>query len=348
MKKFNKLLNRLGIARIIIILFFIALCILAVVIKLPISMLLSETIMRTGMYGILVLAMVPGIISGTGLNFGIPIGIICGLVGGLYSIEFNLNGFTGFFTAVAISIPLAAAIGYGYGLLINKVKGSEMMVGTYMGFSAVSLMCIGWLLIPFNSPAIKWPIGKGVRVTISLSERYAKVLNNFMNFKIGEVEIPTGLILFLFINCLFMWIFLRSKSGVTMKAAGDNPKFAEASGINVDKCRLRGIILPTVLGAEGIIVYAQSYGFYQLYQSPMMMGFPAVASILIGGASTNDAKISHVLVGTFLFQGLLVMALPITNEIVKEGDLSEIVRIIVSNGIILYALTKAGGGEECE
>ena len=37
-------------------------------------------------------------------------------------------------------------------------------------------------------------------------------------------------------------------------------------------------------------MYAQSYGFYQLYQAPMMMGFAAVAAILIGGASTTSAR----------------------------------------------------------
>lgn len=130
-----------------------------------------------------------------------------------------------------------------------------------------------------------------------------------------------------------------------MKAAGDNPKFASSSGINVDKTRILGTILSTVLGAIGIIVYSQSYGFIQLYDGPLMMAFPAVAAILIGGASAQKAKIYHVILGTFLFQGLLTIALPVANQIVSEGNLSEVLRMIVQNGIILYALTKVGGEE---
>ena len=35
----------------------------------------------------------------------------------------------------------AAAVGIIYGVLLNAVKGSEMMIATYVGFAFVSLMC---------------------------------------------------------------------------------------------------------------------------------------------------------------------------------------------------------------
>lgn len=343
--KLKDLISNFGVPRIIIIGFLLLLLVISVVVKLPLGMLLTDTLIRTGMNGVLVLAMVPGILCGIGLNFGLPLGIIAGLIGGLLSIEMNLTGFPALIVAIAISIPIAIIIGIGYGLLLNKVKGSEMMVATYAGFSAISLMCIAWLVLPFKSNEIKWPIGTGLRTTIALTDRYDKILNKLWEFPIGNVTIPTGLLLFFFLCCVLVWLFLRSKAGLTMKAVGDNPIFATASGINVDRARVIGTTLSTILGAVGIIVYAQSYGFYQLYQAPMMMGFAAVAAILIGGASATNAKISHVLLGTLLFQGLLTVALPVANKLVTEGNLAEIARIVVSNGIILYALTKAGGGE---
>jgi len=125
-----------------------------------------------------------------------------------------------------------------------------------------------------------------------------------------------------------------------MRAVGENPRFAVASGLSVDKYRLIGIMLSTILGAIGIIVYAQSFGFLQLYTAPMFMGFTAVAAILIGGATIKKASIGNVFIGTFLFQGILVVALPVANKIMVTGDLAEISRIIISNGVILYALTQ--------
>ncbi|QEK12500.1 ABC transporter permease [Crassaminicella thermophila] len=335
--------NKFGLPRLIISSFFIFLFIVALLLKLPIYSLISDTIRRFGMYGILVLAMVPAIQSGIGPNFALPLGIICGLLGGLISIELGLTGAGSFFAGLFISLPFAIIVGWVYGILLNKIKGSEMLVATYTGFSVVFFMSIMWILLPFKHPEMVWPIGQGLRVTIALDSTFGEILNNFLLFHIGGIKVPTGLLLFFFACCFIVWLFSRSKMGVAMKAAGDNPKFAAASGINVDNCRIIGTILSTVLGAVGILVYAQSYGFIQLYQAPLMMAFPAVAAILIGGASASKAKISHVILGVFLFQGLLTVALPVANEIVREGNLSEVLRMIVQNGIILYALTKVGG-----
>lgn len=308
------------------------------------SGLIVDSLVRIGMNGVLVLAMVPGVVSGTGLNFGLSLGILAGLLAGCISIELDLKGASAFFGAVAISIPISIVVGYLYGWLLNKVKGDEMTVGTYLGFSIVSLMSIFWLILPFKSPKMVWAIaGSGLRTTIALTDSYGKILDNFLSFGIG---IPTGTIIFFSVCCILMWLFLRSKSGLAMIAAGDNPKFASASGINVDKQRMTGTILSTVLGGIGILVYAQSFGFLQLYQAPLMMPFAAIAAILIGGATAKKAKISHVISGVILFQALLTISLPVLNKLVPEGaNLSEIIRIIVSNGVILYALTKVGGDD---
>ena len=61
-----------------------------------------------------------------------------------------------------------------------------------------------------------------------------------------------------------------------------------------------------------------------------MMGFTSVAAVLIGGASPNRAKISHVLIGTFLFQGILALGLPVANQFIPESNLSEVMRLIIS------------------
>ena len=94
-----------------------------------------------------------------------------------------------------------------------------------------------------------------------------------------------------------------------------------------------------MLGAIGILVYEQSFGFIQLYMGPFYMAFPVVAAILLGGASVNKASIINVVVGTFLFQGILTMTPSVINS-VMQTDMSEVIRIIVSNGMILYALTR--------
>lgn len=342
---YTSLVKKLGVPRLIISLFYILLCLLAFIFNLSLPTQIGNTLVRLGMNGVLVLAMLPGIQCGISLNLGLPLGIIGGLIGGLLCIEFGFSGWFGFFFAIAVGIVIAAVTGFLYGLLLNRLKGSEMSVTTYVGFSIVSLMCIAWLVLPFTSKIMKWPMGKGLRTTIGLQTTYRHLLNDFLAFDILGIKIPTGLLLFFALCCFLIWLFMRSKTGIAMSAAGANPRFAAATGINVNKMRIIGTMISTILGAVGIVVYGQSYGFMQLYQAPRQMGFLAASAILLGGASTARASISNVIIGTFLFQGVLTLGMPVANALVPQSTISETLRILISNGIILYALTKAGGGK---
>ena len=338
------LVDKLGIPRVVIGVFFVLLCFMCLWYDLSLPTLLSNSVVRMGMNSIMVLAMVPGIQCGISLNLGLPIGLVAGLIGGLVTIEWGIPGWWGFLFAIAFGCAIAALCGYLYAQLLNRLKGEEMSVTTYVGFSIVSLMCIAWLVLPFNSLKLRWPLGTGLRNTIGLDNtNFKQILNNFLSFSIGDFFVPTGLLLFMALCCWLVWLFSRSKTGIAMQAVGNNPRFAQASGINVDKMRIIGTTFSTVLGAVGILVYSQSYGFMQLYTAPRQMGFVAASAILIGGASTSRCKISHVLIGTFLFQGVLTLGMPVANVLVPGSTISETLRILISNGIILYALTKSGG-----
>ena len=124
-----------------------------------------------------------------------------------------------------------------------------------------------------------------------------------------------------------------------MTAVGSNPVFAKAAGINIDRTRTLSVIISTWLAAIGILVYEQGFGFIQLYMAPFYMAMPAVSAILIGGASVNKASITNVIIGTFLFQGIVTMTPTVMNNMVHM-DMSEVIRMIASNGMILYALTR--------
>ncbi len=371
MKKIKTIFDNIGLPRLIIGLFFVGLVITSLVLGFDAGPLFSDVLRRWLMYGILVLAMIPGVQSGIGLNFGISLGISAGLLGAVLSMEISYLGnwaekfgagsaWLTLLLALTIGIVLASIVGTLYGLLLNRVKGSEMTVSTYVGFSVIAFMNIVWLSFTFKNGELSWPLqGKGLRNTASLAGSFGGILSNpdvvkntqpawlhWLAFRVGGVTIPLGLILVFALCCFIVWLFFRSKLGIAMSAAGENQLFTRSSGINVDRKRIQGTAFSTILGAVGIIMYAQTYGFLQLYNAPLMMGFAAVASILIGGASVMRAKISHVLIGALLFQGILVTALPVVNEVIEIGTLPEVLRIIISNGIILYALSKTKGGNQ--
>jgi simple sugar transport system permease protein len=134
-------------------------------------------------------------------------------------------------------------------------------------------------------------------------------------------------------------MFFRTRAGISISAARSNPRFARAAGISDERTRIQATMLSTVIASIGIVVFAQSYGFIQLYTAPLLMAFPAVACLLIGGASVSRATLTHVVIGTILFQSILTVALPVTSQVI-QGDISETARLIIQNGMILYALTR--------
>lgn len=341
MRNLKTFIEDFGWPRIIIFFFLIFLFIMAPFVRVRLDASISDVLNRFGQNAIMVLAMVPMIQSGCGLNFGLALGIVSGLLGATLSLQFQLHGILGFLGAIALAAPFALVFGWFYAKLLNKVKGEEMTIAMYVGFSFIMFMCIMWLILPYNNPTMVWGYaGKGLRTTITVEGYWLKILNNFLAIRIGQFFVfPTGLLLFVGLFAFLMWLFLRSKTGTAMTAVGSNPDFARASGVDVDKMRTISIIISTFLGAVGIIVYEQSFGFIQLYTAPSPMVFPAVAAILIGGASINKASMVNVLVGTILFQGLLTMTPSVINSLLQT-DMSEVIRIIVSNGMILYALTR--------
>ncbi|MCL2865079.1 MAG: ABC transporter permease [Lachnospiraceae bacterium] len=354
----RKRIAAFGLPRIIILVAFILMFVLAGIVGMNLPSFFGDVLRRWGMWGILVLAMVPSIQSGNAPNFGVSVGIVAGLLGAVISIDLNYRGAFDFITnpalhriagalvAIAIGVIGGTVLGMLYGMLLNRVKGSEMAISVYVGFSAVAVFNILWVRIPISNPIAILPgTGSGLRQMINLQDDFGDAFDSLFRFQIGSMTIHTGLLLLFFLMCFFMYIFMKSKRGMRMSAAGDNPTYARASGINVDRMRILGTTISTALGAFGIVIYAQSFGFLQMYRGPLMMGFTAVASVLIGGATIRRAKVFDVLFGAFLFNGILTIALPLSTQLIPDiPGVPEMLRLIISNGIILYALTRAKGG----
>ncbi len=334
-----------GVPRLLIAAFVIVLFAVAVVTKMDVPGLVTDSIVRVARNGILVLALLPAIQGGVGLNFGLPVGILCGLIGCVLALNWGVHGIMGIALATALGVAFAVPAGIGYGWLLNRTRGQEMMVGTYLGFAVVSGMSIFWLVAPFHNPTLVWAIGgKGLRTTLALTGIFDRVLDRWLAFTVAGVTIPTGALLVFFGLCWVVAWFFRTQMGITIAAARSNPRFARAAGISDQRTRIQATVFSTVLGAIGIVVYSQSFGFVQLYTAPLLMAFPAIACILIGGATVTRATVTHVIIGTLLFQSILTIALPVTSQVI-QGDISETARLIIQNGMILYALTRLGSAK---
>jgi simple sugar transport system permease protein len=325
-----------------ILVFLVAMMGVAVHLDISPTLLLSDALVRLVMNGILVLSLVPMLNAGIGINYGLPVAITAGLLGLCLAVDCRITGLFGFAAAILFAIPFAALLGYGFGKILNCVKGREEITATFVGFSFVPLMNYFWAVAPFSNPVMLWPIGgKGMRPTIGLRDYFAKELNRLWSCNLFGVTVPTGLLLFFALCCLAVAIFFKTRTGTAMIALGENEEYARLSGLAIPRLRLQAVILSTILGAVGICVYAQSYGFIELYDAPLMMAFPAASAILVGGSAGKKTTLPHVVLGTFLFQTTYLISGPIANALLVP-EVAEIFRLMITNGIILYALVHEG------
>lgn len=335
------IIKKIGLPRLIIGIFLLALFLACPFVGIKYQFAITDVIGRFGMNLVLILSLVPMIQSGCGLNFGLPLGVAAGAFGTVCSIELRATGFSGILVAIAIGCSFAAVVGLLYGYILNRIKGDEMIISTYIGFAFIALMSLGWVyFLPFKNPILLYGFGgSGMKPQITLDQNWSGVLDNFLHFKIGPIiDVPVGMLLFGALCCFMMWVFFRSKLGTAMTAVGSNPEYAKASGVNINKIRLISVVMSTVVAALGIIVYYQHYTFVQLYMAPQSYTLPTIAAVLIGGAALRKATIKNVLIGAFLFQGIVTVGPMVAGE--AFGDIAEALRMIISNGMVLYALTR--------
>ena len=277
--KIKELFSGTKLPRTIIALFLLLLFCLTPFAGIRVDQSIENVISRFGMFSILVLSMVPMIQSGCGLNFGLPIGVIAGSLGGIISIEFGIKSLAGIIAAILIAIAISVILGGLYGFLLNRIKGDEMLIATYVGYSFVAFMSIMWLILPFKNPiSVLSYGGSGLRQQIPVANYWMKridfsdgtnksvgIVSDFLSFNINleflnfNMKVPMGMFIFFALAALFVWAFFKTKLGTSITAVGSNPEYAKAAGINIDKMRLISVIMSTAIAATGIIMYQQYY-----------------------------------------------------------------------------------------
>ena len=333
--------------QIIISLFLLLLVIMAASMQMDLIGFFNQSIVKLVMNGVLVLSLIPMLNVGAGMNFGLPVGIVGGLLGMCLAVNFRLTGIHGFGMALLFSLLFCMLLGWIYGPILNRVKGREEIAGIFIGYSFIPLMNYAWTLLPFTNREMLYPIGgQGLRPRISLENYFNHVLDDLGVITVGAVEIPCGLLAFYALIAVFLYLFFATKAGRAAIAVGENESFARLSGINIEKTRMIAIVISTIIAGFGICVYAQSYGFIQLYDEPLSLTFPAIAAILIGGSTGKKTYIFEAVLGTYLLQSIYLLTVPIANAILVP-ELTEIIRTMITYGIILYALLirERRGGE---
>ena len=340
-----------------VVLIFVVITVAAIPVSgLPLSSIIQEILTRIGRNCFLVFSLLLPIMAGMGINFGMVLGAMAGQIGLIFAVDWNITGVPGLLFASLIAVPVAAALGWLTGQILNRARGREMVTGYVLGFfmdgfyQFIVLYLMGqatvWTgkalsqwraLIPIHSPSIVLSRGYGIRNTLKL-DSVRQSLDRFIPLQIGGIQIPLANYLVIGLLCLFIIWFRKTKLGQDMRAVGQNQTVAHASGIPVDRTRLLAIVISTVLASLGQIIFLQNMGNIATYNAHRQTGFFAAAAILVGGASVTKASIPNVFIGTMLLHLMYIVVPRAGANLFGDAQIGEFFRDAFSYAIIALAL----------
>lgn len=292
--------------------------------------------------GILVLSLVIPIAAGMGLNFGITIGAMAAQGAYLVSLNLNLQGRIGVLVTFVISVILALIIGYILGILMNKVKGKEMITSIVIAALANYIYQLIFMagfgtLIPINNENIALSTSIGVKNMVDLKS-YKGFFESFGSIKIGGISVSIFLIIVVIFTGFIVYYILNTSLGQRIKAIGISEEKAANLGISVDKTRIIVIIISTVLAAIGQFIYLQNIGSLNVYTEHLNTDVMSCAALLAGGASIKRASVKNALYGTVILHILFVLSPLAGQNFFDNVALGEYFRTFIMYGVIAFAL----------
>lgn len=153
-----------------------------------------------------------------------------------------------------------------------------------------------------------------------------------------DVKVPIFTLIIIGLLCLFNILIFKTKLGQDFRTVGQNAVVANASGINVDKTRIKAIIISTVLAGWGQLIFLQNIGTLNTYGSHEQVGMFAIASILIGGATVSKATNKQAILGVILFHMLFIVSPTAGKNLFNNAQIGEYFRVFVSYGVICVSL----------
>ncbi|WP_031550322.1 ABC transporter permease [Oribacterium sp. FC2011] len=306
------------------------------------SYLCNEIVTRMGRNAFLILSLLIPIMAGMGLNFSMTLGAMAGEIGLILVSDWQIVGIPGMILAMIVSVPISALLGLFCGKVLNMAKGREMITSYIISFfiNGIYQLIVLYLMgpvIPIKHSNIKLPRGYGIRNTVSLLSMRQK-LDNLIPLNIGGVKIPVATFIIIFLLCLVIIWFRKTKLGQDMRAVGQDMGVARDSGIDVERTRIISMVLSTVFAGIGMIIYLQNMGNIATYSSHSQIGMFCIAALLVGGASVEKASIGNVFLGIILFHTMFIVAPKAGTVITGDSMIGEYFRVFVSYAVITVAL----------
>ncbi len=240
--------------------------------------------------------------------------------------------------------------GVGVKNSIDLSEGIKYALDNILKFQLpATLIGIGFIGLVYVSVKIIRQNRKPQRLAESTRDNYSLLIFSlcitvagiFMNFSLPimksvGVPVVTCVVLFAF-YAGNEWI-LKTKLGQDFRAIGQSMKIAKTAGIDVEKTRIKAIVISTLLAAFGQLIFLQNIGTINTYGSHTQVGLFSCAAILIGGASLTKANGKQALLGLILFHTLFIVSPIAGKNLFGDPQIGEFFRVFITYGVIGISL----------
>ena len=220
--------------------------------------------------------------------------------------------------------------------LDNILKFPLYHIIYYLSIAGIILF-IGIAIYHFVKKNIKNTIWAILKVVLCIVILFSSQTNQ-VALVLSYIKVPLSTMIIIAALCLFNLLLFKTKLGQDFRTVGQSSIVANASGINVDKIRIKAIIISTVLAGWGQLIFLQNIGTLSTYGSHEQVGMFAIASILIGGATVSKATNKQAILGVVLFHTLFIVSHTAGKNLFNNAQIGEYFRVFVSYGVICVSL----------
>lgn len=280
------------------------------------------------------------------LNLGIP-GVMCaGATGGCFGAKIylvsvsNPIGFFAVFFAILFAVIFAGALGAIYGFLTISLRANQNVTGL-----AVTIFGTGFASYFLNSVVLTDSTS-----SMLLSSAGLNFFNAYLPFVdrlgwFGRIFLAHGVLAYIAVVCafLFAWTLRRTKTGLNLRAIGENPATADAAGINVTKYKYIFVLLGSAIAGLGGLCYIMEYmgGIIGATVTDTIegIGWLSIALVIF-----TLWKPDLAILGSIVFGGLYIIASYITGVSFVQINLLKLIPYVVT--VVVLILTSIRGKKE--
>lgn len=240
------------------------------------------------------------------LNLGIPglmyMGGIAGLMGAFYyenavAVPYP---FVGMMISLFCALICAALGAFVYSFLTISLRANQNVVG-------LALTTFGIGFGNFFGGSISKLAGGVGQVSVATTAKAYQATIPFLNKipVIGKLFFSYGFLTYVALILAFLVAFflLKTRSGLNLRAVGENPGAADAAGINIEKYKYVATILGGAIAGLGGLYFVMEYlGGTWTNNGFGDRGWLAVALVIF---SLWDSR--KAILGAFLFGGLYIL-----------------------------------------